>query len=162
MLWQNAFNDTSQADYYNAAASKLYSSLLGMYLGDGKWAYYKDSQGDIPAPNLANWYPDATAQIWPMMQGVLPPTDSRAMATYNAFNDAWPGWPNLSFTSQDPFPWAMIGATAAVMGDTGRANTYIKSIQNKYVDQGFPWTWYDMEAGWFIRLNAYILGDRPL
>jgi hypothetical protein len=162
LLWQKAFNDTSKADYYNAAANQLYNSLLGLYLGNGRWAYYKDQLGNRPAPNLGVWYPDATAQMFPVMQGVLPGSDERAKATYNAFNGAWPGWPNLSFSGQDPFPWTMIGATAAVMGDTGRVNTYVHNIETKYVDRGFPWTWYDMEGGWFIRLNTYMMGERPL
>lgn len=162
LLWQNGFNDVAKADYYNAAANKMYSSLLGMYLGGGRWAYYKDDLGRLPAPNLGLWYPDATAQMFPVMQGVLPGTDSRAQATYNTFNAAWPGWPNLSFAGQDPFPWVMIAAAAAEMNDSGRVNTYINNIQNKYVNTGFPWTWYSMEAGWFLRLNDYMLGARPL
>ncbi|HEY6249458.1 MAG TPA: Ig-like domain-containing protein [Candidatus Angelobacter sp.] len=162
LLWQNGFHDLGKADYYNAAANKMYSSLVKMYLGGGKWAWYKDALGRLPAPNLGKWYPDATAQMFPVMQGVLPGTDSRAIATYNTFNSAWPGWPNLSFNSQDPFPWVMIAGAAAQMGDSGRVNTYIRNIQNKYVNQGFPWTWYSMEAGWFIRLNSYMMGKRPL
>ena len=56
----------------------------------------------------------------------------------------------------------MIADAAAVMGDTNRVNTYINSIQSKYVATGFPWPWYNMEAGWFMRLNAYMMGKRPL
>jgi hypothetical protein len=162
LLWRNGFNDQTKADYYNGIADQMYPSLVGMYLGGGRWAFYKDALGRLPAPNLGNWYPDATAQMFPVMQGVLPGTDSRAIDTYNTFNSAWPGWPNLSFNSQDPFPWVMIAGAAANMGDTGRVNTYIQNIQNKYVNQGFPWTWYSMEAGWFMRLNDYMLGQRPL
>jgi hypothetical protein len=162
LVWQYAFNDLAKADYYNAAASKMYNSLVAMYLGGGKWAWYKDALGRLPAPNLGIWYPDATAQMFPVMQGVLPGTDSRAVATYNTFNSAWPGWPNLSFNGQDPFPWVMIASGAAEMGDSARVNTYITNIQNRYVSKGFPWTWYSMEAGWFMRLNDYMLGKRPM
>jgi hypothetical protein len=56
----------------------------------------------------------------------------------------------------------MIAGTAAVMGDTGRVNTYLNSIHNKYVSQGFPWPFYDMEGGWYMRVNAYMMGRRPL
>lgn len=162
LLWQYGFNDLAKANYYNAAASKMYNSLVAMYLGGGKWAWYKDALGRLPAPNLGTWYPDATAQMFPVMQGVLPGNDSRAIATYNTFNSVWPGWPNLSFNSQDPFPWVMIAGAAAVVGDSGRVNTYIANLERKYVNQGFPWTWYSMEAGWFMRLNYYMLGHRPL
>lgn len=162
LLWQYGFNDLAKADYYNAAANKMFNSLVAMYLGGGKWAYYKDALGRLPAPSLSTWYPDATAQMFPVMQGVLPGNDARAIATYNTFNSVWPGWPTLSFNAQDPFPWVMIASAAAVMGDSGRVNTYISNIQKKYVNQGFPWTWYSMEAGWFMRLNDYMIGNRPL
>jgi len=49
-----------------------------------------------------------------------------------------------------------------MMGDTPRASTYINSIQNKYAVNGFPWPFYDMEAGWYMRLNNYMMGKRPL
>lgn len=161
-LWQVAFNDVAKADSYNAAATKMQNALQAYYLGGGKWAYYKDDLGRFPAPNLGIWYPDVNAQWFPVMQGVIPPSDSRAIATWNTFNNTWPGWPELSFNNQDPFPWVMMAATAAEMNDSARVNTYIKTITSKYIDRGYPWPWFGREAGWFIRLNAYLLGERPL
>ena len=96
-----------------------------------------------------------------MLYEVIPGSDSRAQQAYAAFNAAWPGWTNLSFSSQDEFPWVMIADAAALMGDSGRVNTYIQNIQTKYVSQGFPWTFYNMEGGWFMRLNYYMGGGRP-
>ncbi len=55
--------------------------------------------------------------------------------------------------------WAVY--KAALMGDNARVDAYISTIQQKYVNTGFPWTWYTMEAGWFMRLNAYMMGSRP-
>ena len=43
------------------------------------------------------------------------------------------------------------------MNDIGRVNSYIVTIQNKYVNKGFPWPWYCAESGWFIRVNRYML-----
>jgi hypothetical protein len=48
------------------------------------------------------------------------------------------------------------------MSDTTRVNTYIITIQNKYVSTGFPYPWCCAESGWFIRVNNYMLGKRPL
>ena len=56
----------------------------------------------------------------------------------------------------------MIADAAAVMGDNARVNTYITNMENQYVKLGFPWTFYNMEGGWFMRLNAYMMGKRPL
>jgi hypothetical protein len=160
-LFQNAFGDTAKAQYYSGKASLMLQGINGMWM-NGTWAVYKDGIGRLIGPNFATWYPDATSQVFPVLEGVIPANDPRSVQVYNSFNSAWPGWPNLSFSSQDAFPWVMVADAAAAMGDTNRVNTYINNIDNKYVKTGFPWTWYNMEAGWFMRLDAYMMGGRPL
>ena len=92
----------------------------------------------------------------------MPASDSRLVQAYSNLNNAWPGWPSMSYNGQDPFPWVLVGDAAIMMGDAARVTTYVQSIETKYVNNGFPWTWYSAEAGWFMRLNAYALGARPL
>jgi hypothetical protein len=160
-LFQNAFGDSSKAAYYNAVADHMLLGIQGMWMGNG-WAVYKDGVGRFIAPNMGTWYPDATSQVFPVLEGVVPASDSRSQTVYNNLNAAWPGWPTLSFSTQDPFPWVLVGNAAVLMGDTNRVNTYSQTIESKYVNNGFPWTWYSAEAGWFLRLNASVLGARPL
>ena len=161
LIFQYAFNDSTKAAYYNARASMMYQGIQSMWLGSS-FAVYKDALGRQPAPNWGTWYPDATAQLFPVLMGVIPASSSKASTIYSNFNNAWPGWPNLSFNSQDPFPWMLVADTAAVMGDSTRVNTYTRNIQSKYVNTGFPWPWYSAEAGWFMRLDSYMLGRGPL
>ncbi|MBV9147552.1 MAG: hypothetical protein JO065_16680 [Acidobacteria bacterium] len=160
-LFQNAFGDSTKAAYYNAIADHMLQGIQSMWMGNA-WAVYKDGIGSLIAPNMGTWYPDATSQVFPALNSVISSGDARSQQVYNNLNSAWPGWPTLSFGTQDPFPWVLVGDAAAIMGDTTRANTYIQTMQTKYVNQGFPWTWYSAEAGWFMRLNAYMLGTRPL
>ena len=122
------------------------------------WAVYKDGIGRLKAPSMGTWYPDASAQMFPVLYRVLPGSDPKAKAAYAYFNQAWPGWPQLSFNGQDPFPWVMVADGAALMGDTGRVGTYINAVRGKWVNKGFPWTWYSMEAGWYMRLANYMDG----
>jgi hypothetical protein len=68
----------------------------------------------------------------------------------------------MSYNAQDPFPWILVGDAAALMGDTARVTTFSQTIETKYVSKGFPWTFYSAEAGWLMRLSAYMLGARPL
>ncbi|MGA8538736.1 MAG: Ig-like domain-containing protein, partial [Terriglobales bacterium] len=130
-LYQNAFGDASKAAYYNAAAAAMQHGILGMWM-NGSWAVYKNWYGNLIAPNMATWYADASAQVFPVLMGVVNSSDSRAQKAYAALNAAWPEWPTLSFNSQDPFPWCLIVDGAAAMGDQARVATYIGSIQNKY------------------------------
>ena len=160
LLFGNAFNDAGKQQYYNAKADLMLQGIQGMWM-NGTWAVYKDGIDRLIGPNMGTWYPDASSQMFPVMQDVISPSDPRSKQVYDQLLNAWPGWANLSFNSQDPFPWVMIADAAAVMGDTGRVGTYINAIQNQYVKNGFPWPFYSMEAGWFMRLNAYMLGTRP-
>jgi len=160
LLFGNAFNDAGKQQMYNAKADLMLQGIQGMWM-NGTWAVYKDGIDRLIGPNFGIWYPDASSQMFPVMQGVIAPSDPRSKQVYDQLLNAWPGWANLSFNSQDPFPWVMIADAAAVMGDTARVGTYINAIQNQYVKNGFPWPFYSMEAGWFMRLNAYMLGRRP-
>ena len=98
----------------------------------------------------------------PVLDGVVPAADSRSVQAYANLNAAWPGWPSLSYNAQDAFPWILVGDAAAAMGDTDRVNTFVQSIEAKYVSKGFPWPMYSAEAGWLMRLDAYMIGARPL
>jgi hypothetical protein len=155
--YQNAFGDTTKAAYYNAAASKMLNGILGMWL-NGKWAVYKDALARLAAPNMGTWYADASAQVFPVLMGVVSSSDSRAQQSYSAFNAAWPGWPTLSFNSQDSFPWCLVGDAAAAMGDKTRLATYINTIQSKYGSGSYPWPFYIAEGGWYLRANNYMMG----
>ena len=160
-IFQNALADATKAAYYNAVADHMLQGIQSMWMNNS-WAVYKDGNGNLTVPNMGKWYPDATSQVFPVLEGVIAAGDSRSVQVYTNLNNAWPGWSSLSFNSQDPFPWVLVGDAAVLMGDARNVNTYIQSIDSKYVNNGFPWTWYSAEAGWFLRLNAYMLGARPL
>ncbi|HEX3551822.1 MAG TPA: hypothetical protein VIA62_01160 [Thermoanaerobaculia bacterium] len=162
-LYQNAFNDSTKASYYSAHASQVLQGIESELWNAAANDYYtdKDEAGGKGTVNWSTWYPDATSQLFPVLNGVIDPSSSRAnQLYYTQLNGAFPNWPTLGFS--DSFPWALVSDAAALMGDSGRVNTYVTTIQNRYVSQGFPWTWYCAESGWFIRVNNYMLGRRPL
>jgi hypothetical protein len=155
-----SMGDTATQAYYNTLATNSQRGIWNMWLGKS-WAVYKDALGRLAAPNLAVWYPDASAQVFPVLYGAVPKADTRAQQAYATFNQAWPGWPQLSYSTQDPFPWAMVGHAAALMGDSTRASAHANSLRAKWENKGFPWTWYSMEAGWFMRLASFMQGGQP-
>jgi hypothetical protein len=110
---------------------QLWAGIQSMWLGSGGWAVYKDAAGNKPAPNFGTWYPDASSQLYPVLHGVVSSSESHAKTVYTAFKKAWPSWPSLSFTTQDPFAWVTVAAAAARMGDSSRVNSYITTIQNQ-------------------------------
>ena len=54
------------------------------------------------------------------------------MNAYASLNTYFPSWDTFQFN--DPFPWAIVGYAAAVMGDADRANQYRQSVEAKYVN----------------------------
>lgn len=153
-LATQAWNDTASTASYTASAAKIQSGIQNVLFIPSSGLYY--TSFGAPAPNLSTWYPDAVAQIFPIANGVIAPTSTQATAVYTAFNDAWPKWPELSFSSQDASPWCEAGYAAYLMGDTTSTNSYLISIQNAYLNANpsFPWPFIDSEAGWFMRTNA--------
>ncbi len=154
-----SMGDAAKQNYYSALATKCQAGVWNMWMGSN-WAVYKDGIGRLIGPKMGTWYPDASSQVFPVLYGVVPGTDSRAKQAYAALNQAWPAWAQLSFNQQDPFPWVMVADGAMLMGDSGRVNTYANSVRSKWVNKGFPWTWYSMEAGWYLRMAAYMDGDK--
>lgn len=160
LLATQAWNDTATTTWYNARAAAVQSGIQNVLYISSKGLYYA-AYGSA-APDMAKWYPDATAQLYPIIYGVIDPASSQALTVYKNFNTAWPGWPQLSFYSQDSFPWCIIGYASYLMHDTTRTNAYINSIDAKYVQvtPQFPFPFYVGEAGWFLRTNAGLAGSK--
>jgi len=152
----NALQNPNARDWYNAHAVSV-SNGIRDNLWDAAHGNYLTSVG-APATDWTKWYPDSTPQLFPVLHGVIPSSDPRAQQVYTTFNQKWPNW-----TTQfaDAFPWVAVSGASALMGDTGRVNTYINTVQTHHVNTGFPYPWYCAEAGWFMRVNNYMLGRRP-
>ena len=76
-----------------------------------------------------NFYPCATAQLFPIYCGLLEPTDARSIHLYNKFNEYFSTgerkatWEEMS--TPDTFYWGALAYVAALMGDNARLETYM-------------------------------------
>lgn len=99
-----------------------------------KEGYYEVALGvnndSAYAFNWTNFYPCATAQLFPISCGLLDPTDPRSLHLYNKFNEYFSTgerkatWEEMSIP--DTFYWGSLAYTAALMGDNARLETYMK------------------------------------
>lgn len=152
-LVQAAFNDSNSAASWSAEAANMKTGILTFWnSAKGTWSVDKSSNGTYDTAQLSDWYPDAVAQIYPVVFGVVTPTDDKAVAAYASLNNAFPNWDTFQFN--DSFPWAIVGYAATLMGDSTRAVQYRQSVDNRFVNvnPSFPYPWYDAEAGWFVRM----------
>ena len=95
------------------------------------------------------WYPDTTAQVFPVICGLLDPSDSRAVSLYDNLNTWHPGW--VSQTKRDPHPWSVLGYAAAVMGDTERATAFVRATSAAYLADPGPYSNLSWELSWHLR-----------
>lgn len=151
---ESALGRTSQASYYGTWAattkSAITSQLWNASTSTWDWAL------NMPA-NLGTFYPDAAAQLWPVIWGVTAPGDAKSVSAWSNFTAAWPGW--MHDTEPDGYPWTVMTSAAERMGDTTDADTLLTTIHGNYAPGwGLPTscgastcgTWYDAEAGWFL------------
>jgi hypothetical protein len=158
-LESNAFHDASQAAVYANAAARVATGIQTLWSpASSTFAYAKGETGGTLDPGLWTvWYPDATAQIFPILQGVISPSSAQAESLWGAFNQAYTQWDTLD--TPDGFPWALVADTAVLMDDTPSAEVYIQNAQTKYAALGFPWPWYCAEDGWYLRaMNQIDIG----
>jgi hypothetical protein len=160
-LAAQAWGDANAASWYTAHAHAIRAGIQSVLYIRASGLYRPHAGSN--APDLQTWYPDSVAQLYPMVQGVIAPGSPHARNVYAAFNQAWPGWMDLSFNFQDKFPWVIVAYAALLALDNTRVDQYIDTIQNRYMlaDPMFPWPWYDAEAGWFMRVNAGISARQP-
>jgi hypothetical protein len=154
-LVQAAFADSTAAAGWSSEAAAMRNGILSFWNASrNTWAVDKSSSGTFDQANMTNWYPDAVAQIYPVVFGVVALASAQAVNAYAALNTAFPSWDLFQFN--DSFPWVIVGYAATVMGDNQRANQYRMSVENRFVNVSpqFPYPWYDAEDGWFMRMLA--------
>lgn len=117
------------------------SGILGLYNeSDGNYDYAKGHSS-----KWSEFYPSATAQLYPCLFGVVPADDPRSKTVYEKFNSTYPEW--SAGKTYSNHPWTMIAYAAAAMGDAGRVNAYLTHIYGLNVKGEQKERWYDAEAG---------------
>ena len=92
------------------------------------------------------FYMDATAQVYPITNGVKSPESKRAKAVYSKFNKYWSSgkknhdWEQLQTTDKDGYYWGELVYCAALMNDTARVETYMRTYEAavRKTDHAYP------------------------
>jgi hypothetical protein len=148
-----SLGDRNAAAYYRAYADETRQAITSSLWGDGVWDW---AHGN-PAHPTRSFYPDAAAQVWPVLYGVVAPDDEKAVAAWKAFTSAYPKW---YAGVPDSFPWASIARASRLMGNTADAVRHLQNITERFAGNGWTHptscgaspcgTWHIGEAAWFI------------
>lgn len=93
--------------------------------GDYYWAV--KMSGTRRLPNWRQWYPDAVAQLFPVLCGVESPDSRTSRAVYERFVRFYPGWASLPRSGRSP--WGVITPVAVTMGDTDHLEAGLASTR---------------------------------
>ncbi|RYV52071.1 MGH1-like glycoside hydrolase domain-containing protein [Pengzhenrongella frigida] len=145
---------TAQATYYASWAESTRAAIVAKLWNptNDNWdaSYASPSSTDV-------FYAPGVAQLWPIIFGVVAPSDPKAVAGWGQFSASFPSW--HTGVIPDSYPWVSITRAAALMGQTAHAESYLADVHARFAPtftqptscgQAPCGEWYDAEAGWFL------------
>lgn len=165
-LERNVFSDSRRSTLCRNSADRVRRGILSELYDQKTRLFYvaKFENNDRPVPILNNWYPDTQAQLWPVLFGVAPAHDPRALSAASAVNNHWNGHDRPDW-AQDPQhvnqAWVEAGHAyaALLMGETNRVRIYLQAVKRyKFKSQAgkplFSGPFSVDDAGWLLRTMA--------
>lgn len=144
---------------------KLYESIERFLWNDADDSYYVGVvEGNKGIPEKTDWelfYPDALAQLFPVIMGLSSTENPRAVSLYKKFDQhfstADTAWEKMKGQRLGKhFINGLIVYNAALMGDFSKVETYMKIFGEKIVDKGFSFPAYNADVAQ-VALAAEIL-----
>jgi hypothetical protein len=102
-----------------------------------------------------NFYPDAVAQLFPIVFEVIEPDSNRAKALYDEFNNNYQ-WEDFIYRETGDFYWTVIVYVAALMEDESRVKVYLSYYQENFMDT-HPYPLYNAEAAWIVNASKKMM-----
>ncbi len=94
------------------------------------------------------FYPDAIAQLYPVVFGYIEPSSPKAKELYQLFNEEY-DWEEFNFRNTGDFHWTVVVYIAALMQDTQKVEQYLK-YYSKNLIYSHPYPIYNAEVAWII------------
>lgn len=106
-----------------------------------------ENGNEVEFESWDNFYPDAMAQLFPLVFNVMDPESERAKELYNQFVSNY-AWENFKF--REGFYWTVVSTIGALMNDTERVKKYLDYYQEHIMeDHAYPI--YNAEVAWIIQ-----------
>lgn len=165
-LEREGFHDSTMADRYQHAADRVRAAILKeLYDSQAKlFRIAKFEDGRTTPVDLNTWYPDAQAQFWPILFGVISPGDSRARAAVAKIDSHWnggtkPDWAENPQQINDGWIESGPAYGAWLAGETNRVRIYVKAVERwKFSQAGasvdFAQPFNITDAGWLLQIMA--------
>jgi hypothetical protein len=166
-LYAALFPGAARGSRLNASAVKIKSAVeKKMWNKKGHYYYSALEKNGKPAARFRwnRFYMDATAQVFPVINGLVSPGSKRARLIYRSFNRHWSTskagnhrWEKMKYP--DEYYWGDLVYTAALMGDKGRVRSYMKTYEKKVKKNSHGYPLYSADCARVI-MAADIMSGR--
>jgi len=152
-LFSYVLGDHGKSIYFSQLAN-IVSSKIETLMYDTSKSLYKYYTG-ATSINLSVFYPEATAQLFPISLDLISNTSSRAGHLFVQFKLFHSDWNDLT---TERFPWAWNVLAAAKLGSVTDAMKWFNSAKRVYIDTNRTNArWYNAEAGLSILASKELL-----
>ena len=138
-LYRTVFSDEAAAAKCDSLADIITAGVNSLW--NSARSNYNFAKGH--PSNWTKFYPDVSAQLFPVAFGVVSPENPREKAIYNEFKQEFPSWVNLT---SDAFPWVILTRASLAHKDYETTATFLKNVKKKYIDAAGT-GWYCQESG---------------
>ncbi|KAJ6253648.1 hypothetical protein M0813_13062 [Anaeramoeba flamelloides] len=144
---ENTLNDPETADYYLDLRDRIGESIEEL-LWNSESEEYIIAYGESP-PNWEEWYPDATANVWPCLFELPQANPERCQKLFKKLLDYHPTWLNGTADTSG-FPWCSINNVAISVSENSTANDFNDWLVEHFDSTNWEYPYYCGEAGWRI------------
>jgi len=156
-IYRDILGDATKADECADMAQKIKNAILTKLWNESAGCYVagvSDTGKSVYNLDTTVFYPQGTAQVFPIIFGLYDKTDTKAISTYDkfikTFGEKWLAG------STDSFPWCMLVRACIAMEDYETATKFIDNINVKYSKWAHTSPYYCAEAGNTLAAAAFI------
>ena len=104
----------------------------------------------------SEFYPDAVAQLFPILFGVLDPDSERARKLYQTFGEYF-DWEDMAHYEKGDadFYWGLTAYAGALMRDEKKVYTYLDYYMDKVIPN-YEYPAYNADVAWVVLASAEI------
>jgi len=147
-LLSTIWEDDLRAAQFTELAGKVKNAVDSKMRVNGSYCPAIYRFGLRKRPNWKKWYPDALAQLFPIITGVVHPSDKISRRLYDGILRNYPRW--FENTYPDSYTTTLVAYAAALLGDRWRLRQYVKNLDSNILSRGHIWPYHAAEAGVLI------------
>ena len=169
-IYEKVYKDNEKAKELSDYAVKV-KDAIEKYMWNEEGQYYHSTIFTDGKPAFAmDWnefYPHATAQLFPIMFGLIEPDSDKAVLLYDKFNEkfglkgeAGKDWAALD--KGDVYPWSTLAHVAGIVGDYERLDRFMTYLERKYLKTHTNAYYYCGEAGQTLLAVQYMQNPKHI